>query len=152
MITDGPYEGPGKGWTEIPTKELEALERKLAERDQTIARLTTELDRYSGPTGYVAAWQNEAETNRQAYLKAEAEVARLLRMRGEDEQLVIRCHKRAEQAEAEVARLRKALGIIAAHAGDRFALDADGFPTIPQDSPQEIAATALTMTTAVAEP
>jgi len=53
---------------------------------------------------------------------------------------------RAEAAEAQVAVLTATLQQIAAHSGDRFALDSEGFPTIRQDSPQAIAAAALAST------
>jgi len=49
-------------------------------------------------------------------------------------------------AEAQVAALTATLKQIAAHSGDRFALDPEGFPTIRQDSPQAIAAAALAST------
>ena len=51
--------------------------------------------------------------------------------------------EKRKAAEAHVAALTAILQQIAAHSGDRFALDSEGFPTIRQDSPQAIAAAAL---------
>jgi hypothetical protein len=81
------YMQPGETMTDR-AGHAAALSLDLREARDEIARLRVRLAVLDGPTGAVEQWRNEAETNRQGYLKAVA---------------------RAEQAEARVAKLEGAL-------------------------------------------
>jgi hypothetical protein len=79
---------PGQPEGTSEPSDFDALLEHHKATEAENARLKVQLAPLVGPTGAVEQWRNEAETNRQGYLKAVA---------------------RAEQAEARVAKLEAAL-------------------------------------------
>lgn len=62
---------------EINAQLLDERTKQLAAAEAAIVSLQAELDRYKKPAGIVESWQNEAETNRQAFVKAQTHLSDL---------------------------------------------------------------------------